>query len=478
MRYLHFFLLLISTEYFWPNQATVITSDRTFLVTIEKQDKSVRHYLYNLGNVFEKQGKSFDDDNVKKYDYLGDDDVGKQDMSLVEDPDKQNESFGDVKIKKYDDDVGKQGKIVRDDSRKQDDSYRLRSTTLVEKEPENIPCRVAVISAGNSGGVMPSNQPCIFPFKYRGKEYRSCTTDYETLGRPWCSVAVDADGHHISGQRLYGYCNYVEGCGHRLTLREEKVIFTEKQTRYSTIGGTLEELTKNGQAYFRFPYTGAKQATSGGCLAKASELCTEEYGDDNFNYRFEKACYNFKLNNDCYDPPGTRGLNISYSRKYNCRGTVEFVPTSDKLYHGLLCHLFCPVLPPDQVLGGADKIPPGNLMPDEENELPAAGVLEGIKNDLNTVRIEEVVDEMNLNITSSVLKVFEKNLDKRKRVCNFMNSSIINTDKVNEGEPSSFHSDVALMRDLEEVIEQMKWNITNAVLEVFKKMMNSEKTVV
>jgi len=345
-----------------------------------------------------------------------------------------------------DDDVGKQ-------------DYPIRNTTLVEKEPENG-CRVTAILPGNGGKAMPSNLPCIFPFKYRGKEYRSCTTDYEMLGRAWCSVAVDADGHHISGQRLYGYCNYVEGCGHRLTLREEKRIFTEKHTRYSTMRGTLEELTKNGHSYFRFPYTDAKQTTSGGCMAKASELCTEEYGDGNFNYRFEEACYNFKHNNDCYDPPGTRGLNISYSRKYNCRGTVEFVPTSDKLYHGLLCHFFCPVLPPDQVLGGADKITPGNLMPDEENELglPAAGVLEGIKNDdLNTVRIEEVVDEMKLNITSSVLEVFKKNVNKRKRLC---------------------YSDIALMRDLEEVMEEIKWNITNAVLEVLKKMMNPERTAV
>eukprot|EP00092_Neocalanus_flemingeri_P054714 GFUD01064474.1.p1 GENE.GFUD01064474.1~~GFUD01064474.1.p1 ORF type:complete len:306 (+),score=62.46 GFUD01064474.1:112-918(+) len=47
-----------------------------------------------------------------------------------------------------------------------------------------------------------SNKPCLFPFRFNGVTYSSCTTD--TLGKPWCSTAQDATGTHINGQ--YGLC--------------------------------------------------------------------------------------------------------------------------------------------------------------------------------------------------------------------------------------------------------------------------------
>jgi len=53
-------------------------------------------------------------------------------------------------------------------------------------------------------------EPCIFPFKYNGVEYTSCTwassekTDY----KPWCSTRVDSSGNHISGH--WGNCE--SGC--------------------------------------------------------------------------------------------------------------------------------------------------------------------------------------------------------------------------------------------------------------------------
>jgi len=37
-------------------------------------------------------------------------------------------------------------------------------------------------------------QPCIFPFRYRGKTYHQCTHDYTTNGKPWCAYKVRSNG--------------------------------------------------------------------------------------------------------------------------------------------------------------------------------------------------------------------------------------------------------------------------------------------
>eukprot|EP00092_Neocalanus_flemingeri_P045430 GFUD01050759.1.p1 GENE.GFUD01050759.1~~GFUD01050759.1.p1 ORF type:complete len:228 (+),score=24.58 GFUD01050759.1:2-685(+) len=53
------------------------------------------------------------------------------------------------------------------------------------------------------GGPQP-NRPCIFPFRYGGVTYNSCTT--ADLGQPWCSTATYTNGSHISGLGQYGLC--------------------------------------------------------------------------------------------------------------------------------------------------------------------------------------------------------------------------------------------------------------------------------
>ena len=50
--------------------------------------------------------------------------------------------------------------------------------------------------------------PCVFPFKYRGKTYSTCTKDHTNIQKkPWCSTKVDERGKHISGQRNWGNCD-------------------------------------------------------------------------------------------------------------------------------------------------------------------------------------------------------------------------------------------------------------------------------
>ena len=46
-----------------------------------------------------------------------------------------------------------------------------------------------------------SKIPCIFPFKWNGKEYRSCV--FKKDGS-WCSTMVDDEGNHI--QKYWGKC--------------------------------------------------------------------------------------------------------------------------------------------------------------------------------------------------------------------------------------------------------------------------------
>ena len=46
---------------------------------------------------------------------------------------------------------------------------------------------------------------CRFPFQFQGTVYRECTDVTDTPGRYWCSVEVDENGRHVSGQ--WGYCS-------------------------------------------------------------------------------------------------------------------------------------------------------------------------------------------------------------------------------------------------------------------------------
>merc|ERR1712072_786093 len=46
--------------------------------------------------------------------------------------------------------------------------------------------------------------PCVFPFKFGGKQYNGCIEDSHE-GQAWCSTQVDHEGNHITGQ--WGHCH-------------------------------------------------------------------------------------------------------------------------------------------------------------------------------------------------------------------------------------------------------------------------------
>lgn len=48
---------------------------------------------------------------------------------------------------------------------------------------------------------------CVFPFKYKNKIYKSCTSDFSIGGKKWCSTRVDKNNNHIENLREWGYCN-------------------------------------------------------------------------------------------------------------------------------------------------------------------------------------------------------------------------------------------------------------------------------
>ena len=53
------------------------------------------------------------------------------------------------------------------------------------------------------------NKLCIFPFKFRGITYNSCTTNGNDPGdtNAWCSTKVDDSGEHVGdGQGNWGNC--------------------------------------------------------------------------------------------------------------------------------------------------------------------------------------------------------------------------------------------------------------------------------
>ena len=57
----------------------------------------------------------------------------------------------------------------------------------------------------NGGPVQ--NQPCVFPFIYKGENFSSCTEKkFEYV--PWCATETDTEGKFIDDK--WGYCE--EGC--------------------------------------------------------------------------------------------------------------------------------------------------------------------------------------------------------------------------------------------------------------------------
>ena len=54
--------------------------------------------------------------------------------------------------------------------------------------------------------------PCIFPFKYNGVIYNTCSNKNKhiTMDESWCSTKVDESGNHIGGRGNWGNCD--ENC--------------------------------------------------------------------------------------------------------------------------------------------------------------------------------------------------------------------------------------------------------------------------
>ena len=57
-----------------------------------------------------------------------------------------------------------------------------------------------------------ANTLCIFPFRYKGKTYNTCTLKdaRNTNNEAWCSTKVDRSGKHVSGKGKWGNCG--QGC--------------------------------------------------------------------------------------------------------------------------------------------------------------------------------------------------------------------------------------------------------------------------
>jgi hypothetical protein len=49
--------------------------------------------------------------------------------------------------------------------------------------------------------------PCIFPFRYQGKVFNECSTEFSRNNRPWCATKVDSNQNTVGNNR--GYCNCV-----------------------------------------------------------------------------------------------------------------------------------------------------------------------------------------------------------------------------------------------------------------------------
>ena len=67
----------------------------------------------------------------------------------------------------------------------------------------------------------------MFPFKYKGKTYSTCTNKVKRLTNnlPWCSTKVDKRGNHIGSKGNWGNCD--ETCP---LPPDDKIKSDEKET--------------------------------------------------------------------------------------------------------------------------------------------------------------------------------------------------------------------------------------------------------
>ena len=59
---------------------------------------------------------------------------------------------------------------------------------------------------------------CVFPFRYKGKKYLTCTTFDSANGKAWCATKVDSNRNVITGK--WGDCQ--QGCFQNDNCRTEK----------------------------------------------------------------------------------------------------------------------------------------------------------------------------------------------------------------------------------------------------------------
>ena len=55
-------------------------------------------------------------------------------------------------------------------------------------------------------------EDCVFPFRFKGKEYGACTAEHDPEERHWCAVEVDENGD--SEGRLWGHCDHQARCNY------------------------------------------------------------------------------------------------------------------------------------------------------------------------------------------------------------------------------------------------------------------------
>merc|ERR1711874_150240 len=63
-------------------------------------------------------------------------------------------------------------------------------------------CQISSSSSCTTDSGPQSGQACVFPFRYLGVVYTTCTT--EGQAQPWCATSVDSAGDFQDGQ--YGFC--------------------------------------------------------------------------------------------------------------------------------------------------------------------------------------------------------------------------------------------------------------------------------
>merc|ERR1711936_151338 len=63
-------------------------------------------------------------------------------------------------------------------------------------------CQISSSSSCTTDSGPQSGQSCVFPFRYNGVVYTTCTTEGQT--QAWCSTSVDTAGDFQAGQ--YGFC--------------------------------------------------------------------------------------------------------------------------------------------------------------------------------------------------------------------------------------------------------------------------------